>query len=352
MKTAFNLVEMATEVQRQQEAKKDYKAGTDRLQANGNGLVEIDSIGNFELTNNAHSQVAARLNIPKKYYDKMVVDAPELWATNVNHWFKSNPETRMVRTLDGKIRAFLSDRYRVLDNLELMEHILPVLSERDDLSIESMNINENKLHIKAFFKSLEKEVTSSTQKNDLIRAGICITNSEVGGGALTVSPMTYRLWCLNGAYSDTSRRKYHVEGRKGDANDQVQAILTDETKQVKDKAFWMETRDLVKSCMTLDFLDNEVAKYEGATAKKIEGQIVEVVNRAANHFAINETQKNGVLEHLIAGGDLTQYGLFNAFTRTSQDIEDYETADRFEQIGGQIVTLNDRDWKTISTAVA
>lgn len=35
----------------------------------------------------------------------------------------------MLRTLDGNLRAFLSNRYRRLDNLELVDHILPVIAQ-------------------------------------------------------------------------------------------------------------------------------------------------------------------------------------------------------------------------------
>ena len=56
-------------------------------------------------------------------------DAPALLAHNVNHWFKTQPAERMVRTLDGKARAFLSNRYRRLDNFDLLHAVMPVLAE-------------------------------------------------------------------------------------------------------------------------------------------------------------------------------------------------------------------------------
>ena len=35
----------------------------------------------------------------------------------------------MVRTLDGQVRAVLSDRYRRLDNYDLAENVLPILQQ-------------------------------------------------------------------------------------------------------------------------------------------------------------------------------------------------------------------------------
>jgi len=37
----------------------------------------------------------------------------------------------MVRIMDGNVRAFLSDRYRRLDHLELCTAVLPVINEMD-----------------------------------------------------------------------------------------------------------------------------------------------------------------------------------------------------------------------------
>ena len=338
--------------------KKDFRATTNKLEATTDLTVNLKGIGEYELTRNAHTQIAQRLQIPQKYYDRMTQDSPELWATNVNHWFNESPENRLIRTIANgegdsqRIRAFLSDRYRVLDNEELLENILPVLSERNDISIESCHVDDNKLFLKAFFTDLETEVKGDAKVGDLIRAGVSISNSEVGTGSLTVAPMTYRLWCTNGAYSNTSMRKYHVEGRKNAIADNIEQMLTDETKKAKDNAFWLQTRDLVKSCMTMDFLNAEVEKYSEATTKKIEGEIVEVVKATTKHFGLNEDQNSSILDQIIRSGDLTQYGLFNAVTRTAEDQTDYYDSDNLERVGGQIISLSNTEWRKLSTAVA
>jgi hypothetical protein len=72
-----------------------------------------------------HGQLSDKLGIPKKYYDRMQAEAPALLAENINNWLgaavdtKGRPEQRMVRTLDGTARAFLSKSYNRLDNAEL-----------------------------------------------------------------------------------------------------------------------------------------------------------------------------------------------------------------------------------------
>ena len=51
-----------------------------------------------------------------------------------------------------------------------------------------------------------------------------------------------------------------------------------------------------------------------------------------------------MLGYLIEGGDLTRYGLSNAVTRYSQDVEDYDRASWLEELGGEVIALPPNDW--------
>ena len=57
-----------------------------------------------------------------------------------------------------------------------------------------------------------------------------------------------------------------------------------------------------------------------------------------------------MLRYLIEGGDLSQFGLHNAVTRMSQDVEDYDRASDLERVGGKIIELSATEWKTIAEA--
>jgi len=95
--------------------------------------------------------------------------APQLLATNVNEWFYSKPERRMVRTLDDHVRAFLSDseaqplradRYRRLDNYELAEAVLPVLGEMGEgIQIVSSELTDTR--IPNFSQAFENYINDS-----------------------------------------------------------------------------------------------------------------------------------------------------------------------------------------------
>ena len=83
------------------------------------------------LTDRALGQISTDLKIPKKYFDRMRDDAPELFRRNVHHWLYEEPSRRMIRGYekdDGALllgRAWLSDRYRRLDHIEIAKTLLP-----------------------------------------------------------------------------------------------------------------------------------------------------------------------------------------------------------------------------------
>ena len=54
------------------------------------------------------------------------------------------------------------------------------------------------------------------------------------------------------------------------------------------------------------------------------------------------------LNYLIKGGDLSLYGLSNAITRASQDVESYDRATALEGIGWQVATMPKTQWKEIN----
>ena len=62
---------------------------------------------------------------------------------------------------------------------------------------------------------------------------------------------------------------------------------------------------------------------------------------------LNDTERAGVLRHLIVEGDLSAYGLVNAVTHYSQDVEDYDRATEFEALGGKLIELAPGDWKEL-----
>lgn len=345
MKQGKTLKELAIELEEQLKTKRDYIAPTSRLAMSPHAALEIDGVGEFSVTDLAHEQIAARLDIPRKYYDRMKIEEPALLSTNVNRWLQKADDKRMVRTIGGTARAFLSDRFRALDNYDLASAVLPKLSELD-CRVESSELTEKRLYIKAVCPKIEGIV----KVGDTVQAGLCISNSEVGCGSLSVEFLAFRLACRNGAISVNSFRKYHVGKRGGDDLDLAQEFYRSETRVAEDKAFWMKVTDLVAGALSKEGFDKILAGYQRAAVMWIENDPSKTVELLAKNAVLNDTERGSILKYLAKDGDLSLYGLMNAVTRTAQDVTDYDRATELERLGGEIVEMPARDWEAYATA--
>lgn len=353
MKNGRSLVSLATELERQQETKKDYVADTRRLhmEPTDGGAVAIaiegahERIGTYEPNAHAHRQIGSRVGIHADYYDKMRVEAPDLLATNVNHWFRTKPEARMLRTLDGRVRGFLSDSYRPLDNMDLAQVVLPIAHE---LKAEprSLDITDTRMYMRFVLPFMQAEV----KVGEPVIWGLSVSNSDVGAGALWVEEFMEVLRCTNGMTMAKSLRKAHLGKSTHGGLDDAAEYYTDKTRVLDDAAFWSKCRDTIKALLTRERFDSAVERLRGATERKITGDPVEAIEVTTRTLRLTQGEQRNVLRHLIEGGDLTQWGLCNAITRTAEDAESFDRAVELEKAGSSVITLPSSDWKRIAEA--
>lgn len=339
MKSGGTVPEILRQIKAVEEGKRDFLVPERLLDA----VVEETQLkltaptakGRLEvrLRPRAHSQLAQELGIPQAYYDRMAKEAPELLARNVNEWLDKAPEgnRRMLRTVNGELRAYLSDRYRPLDNFDLAEAVLPELSG-GDVRIESIGLTEDRFYLKA----VNPKIAGEVKVGDEIQAGVVISNSEVGAGSLKVEPFLFRLICLNGAIRDEmATRKYHV-GRKASGSDEAAfAFYTDETRMADDRAFFLKVRDTVRAAFDMAFFRKGLDEMKRAAGIRVDLAPAAVVELLEDH--LRESERGRVLEAYIQGNDRTVYGVANAVTLASQDVESYDRATELERLGGLIL---------------
>ena len=350
MKTGRTLTQMAQALEAQQQIKRDYIADTRALEMTSEGELAItqDNTQTFEITSLTHRQIGERVGIPAKYYDRMLTQAPELLRDNVNHWFHTQPEQRMIRTLGNDVRAFLSRKYRRLDNFDLAEAVLPTLLDMDGAEIVSCELTESRMYLKVVTPKTQAEV----KVGDPVQAGICVSNSEVGLGSLRIEPLIYRLVCTNGMVSAdrTMRNRFTHLGRAAVDTPDAYELFSDETLEADNRAFFLKVQDLVREAVSKTRFDTLVAQMRDTTERQIEGNPVKTVELLSEKFKLQQTESSGILEHLIRGGDLSQWGLINAVTRTAQDVESYDRATELEELGAEVMTLPPTQWRRLATA--
>ena len=353
MKNGRSLVNLAQELDRQLATKQDMVVPSSLMHCetddHGSCKVIIEEGGGpatYGVTSLARRQLAEKLKIPFAYFERMRTEQPTLLDRNINTWLQSDNERRMIRTLDGNVRAVLSDRYRRLDNYDLAENVLPILQELPGARFESVELTETKMYIKVVTPCVTYEMVPG----DVVQAGVVITNSEVGHGTLSVQPLVFRLICSNGLIaSDLTMRKTHL-GRTLQSDDEKITLFRDDTLAADDKAFFLKVRDVVQAAISEATFQQIAQKMQKTLAIKLTGDPVKSIEVLANRYAFNEVERAGVLRHLIAEGELSGYGLVNAVTHYSKEVEDYDRATEFEAVGGKLIELAHRDWQEIAEA--
>jgi hypothetical protein len=362
MKSGLNIADFATEIRRQAAQKHDYvmPTGVLGIVPEGDRGVQVamttkDGVQTFTANDVFHDQLASHLRIPRDYYRRVLADDRDLFIENANHWLRHTEikdEKRLIRTLDTKARALLSNGYRTIDNFGLAEAVLPVLQQHGlDLGSNtefSANVTDKRFYVKAVNTRLKAEV----KVGEVISAGIQITNSEVGFGSVEISPLIYTLRCSNGmVMQDFSLKRRHV-GKRHETIDVAYEVLSDEAREAADRAFFLEVRDRTKHALDEAVFRKTVERLQAAAQDKITGDIPAVMDVTRRALGLDQAESGSILNYLAAGGDVTRWGLSSAITRFSQDVTDYDRASELERIGGELIEMPQRDWKRIAEATA
>jgi hypothetical protein len=235
----MDLRELVKELERQKEKTLDLIVDSSTLKAipdEKDGIrLEIPEYGEFPLTEWAHDQLADKLEIPRKYYERMKsLGKSELLAENVNAWL-GEKERRLIRILDGRIRAILSDRYRMMDNYDLIFLALDEFKKKEGVEIYRIDLTETMLYLKA----IDRTLAESIREEDVVYGGIIIRNSEVGASALRIEPFILRKVCSNGLILQQSLKKIHL-GRQTIEIGEIE--WSDETRELEDRVIWAKIR--------------------------------------------------------------------------------------------------------------
>jgi hypothetical protein len=370
MKTGKSLVELATELQRRAETKQDFVAQTSALEMTVAERKEASDtfeqllqmkVGDhvFAANSVAHDQFGGYCDIPKAYYNRMLQSEPELLAHNVNTWLHKSSDKRMVRTLDGQIRAFLSDRYRPIENEDLAAAILPILLDGNQFDIMSCDVTDKRFYLKVVDKSVTRKLAETGNfmgdgKHQIVRMAapaITISNSEVGMGALSIQAGIYDSFCTNLAtFAARSMRKYHVGARHDILGEDLVGLLSQQTQNLTNAALMSQVKDVVKNAFDPNAFQDLCNRIDGTVSDKIESKttdVVKLVNITGRKIGLTDGESKGVLAQLIEGHDLTRFGLYNAVTRHSQDVESYDRATELERAGAAIVELPKTEWQNL-----
>jgi hypothetical protein len=344
---------LVTELERQQAGKRDVMADTRRIQLVDTRIATLDpttrvdlaidndgGLEEFPVRRYAHQQLATETGVPWKLYERLQNQHPDLLIGLANGLLHREPSKRMIRLLDGEVRAVVSNRYRRLDNYDLMEQaVLPVMAEFPEMEVSKWQLSETRLYIKL---TLPHEI--EIKVGDVAQAGVIVSNSEVGAGAIMVAPYTNILWCSNGAvHMQFGKRKHHA-GRRIEVADEAYDLYSDATLKLDDAAYFAKVADLMRAACNESVFEQIARSMRDLTEISMDGDPVEAVKELSQRHGLTEGEGGLLQKYLLQVGKTnTAWDYHQALTRSAQDA-DPDRQTELEQLAGDLLLTDANDW--------
>lgn len=373
------LEELATTLTNQAGARYDVVAHSQNLEFRGGNLI-IKTTGEPTLTEWGvspavteeicltpteimDSGISDRLGIPLKYLRRMRDgDKSALLDHNVNTWLADSGKQWFVRGFKGTGedcgigRAFLSDRFGCIDNLDVLLAALQGVTDAGvDAKVIGADLSERRMSVRVVVPAVEAmaplllanyrspfdnatpERAAALEAHGWLRdddrpvvfAGFVIGNSETGGTAFTITPRLMVKACRNGlVITQDALRRVHL----GSKMEEGEIEWSAETNRRMVDLVTSQATDAVTSFCNAEYVERKIAEMEAESATEVTAP-VEVITKVCKALAFTDTEKDGILAHFIKGGQTTAGGVMQATTSFAQTIADPDRAAAVEEAG-------------------
>jgi hypothetical protein len=351
----------------------DYIAPTHELQkttdANGVPQVVIEQRGGvpttiLDVNDVSFGQIAGHAGIDVRTARRLQAGYSEQFDGLINAIWQKEPSVRMLRSYEGlaltdggrgKLRAFVSDKFKTFDNVNLLNSALPQLMESPaQFQVVNATVTDKRLYLR--LKSLV-HTGDGAGVGDVMANGIGLQNSEVGAGSVSVYQIAWTLACLNGMQTQNKTRSSHITSGR-DSDDW--GLLSDQAKDADNRALELKIRDLVGVYSSRDSFDAVLESMKAAAADVIDADAdkAAVVDNLGAVMKLSKKETGDVLNGLLdtigqAGYErdkpLSRATLINAVTAVSHKA-DADDVDLWQQRGGALLSMRPADWQRVAVA--
>lgn len=301
--------EVQERVENDDKHKEDVYTPLSRIMMNSkSGLINLGASGkDYGVNEFAFGQFCARLGIPANYGRKCYELGQEnnLFALQFNTWMRElerkDNKTMLCRTKGNGIRAFLTDKYSILDNsfvINTLDECLMSQNAENAVNIRDAYISDKSFHLRMTFPDLTQNF--GTKRNpDLVTGGVHIVNSEVGYSMLTIESIIYRLVCSNGLIVAVGGERILAQRHLYLKQDEIQARFIESLNEA-----------IVQANSSLKFL----AKSREI---KVENPI-DLIKKLAEENKYSQDFSDAILNSWNTNPGDTAYEIINAFTESAK----------------------------------
>lgn len=378
-----HLNNLVCELERQAESKRDVVADGRALRVTvDNGAVRLstdrahwkadaagsDAIHSLEqglrMTDSAVAQLCNRLtpSVPVEFARKLIAEHPGEAASLLGGVLKEDAGMHLVRMLDGKVRALMSNKYRILDHYDVAMASLKAVRESNGVVL-SGELSERNMRI----KFTTPDMVGRVEDEMLARPGthwvnfgdkgredrlalsqlgtsmptpygaqsvfpaVSIVNSETGHGSFRVQYGVILAYCgINYSVMSEVKSEIHLGGIL------PLGVMRPETIDAKSRVITMEAVDAIRAAFTPEIFNPMIDRLNNAAASKIPDQ-VEAVDNVMRMAPIHDGERDALLAYFLGDYSRTRFGLGQAVSRLAQDIEDTDRAADLEETAGRLM---------------
>ena len=352
----IDLVTMVNALKDEQLAKRDLIVPSTKIEMCNDIFIVEDGIGGdneslfkgmgidvagsdyFEIepTELFHRQMAEKMGIPIRYYwDMLHGEHYKLLNDNVNYWLNDRTRNMLLRTFiqdDNKTgigRAFLSDKYRRIDNLDLLVATLDTMTGIPGLECTHCDITETNIY--AIFENPNVKIdvpelienyrnpSDPDNREAGFTSGFTLKNSEVGRGGFSITPRGAFVICGNGMTSkEDAYRQIHIGSKTNDG-----FLAWNEAVENKNlELVRAQMKQYMEYFISTEYLQKAVKPLYKAKGIEFKKPVDVVKNVTKNHFNYSDEALDKILGYFHKANDESGLGVVQALTYFAHETED------------------------------
>ena len=272
----------------------------------------------FAINPTALGQIASTLSVPTTFLKRLVegyevetgrgkqrasvrVAHPDLAATILTTLSKGEPRKHLFRFMGERLRAVLSDRYRDVDNLDLLS-IVAELAQTHEWDVWDLRYDDDGSHFRVILvdKRVGFEIGADAPGHHQIRRfaqvypTVTVTNSETGQGKCRVVWGFVDAGCANGFVGGVLLEQIHlgVELETG-------LLTPDDTMRARNELLQFRLRDAITQGMDPDQVCERLTPVEAAMNMPLDP--VRAVE-ALGSLGVTQAQRDAVTNLLMRVG--------------------------------------------------
>ncbi len=380
------LSDLVAELDRQQSEKFDFVADQRAFVVAGNSEGSFGGIGLvashektrdvvvektdsplLPLAETAFRQLCKRTTpeIPRKFASELVADRGDIAVDLLQGLLDASPKRNLFRVLDGRVRAILSDRYRVMDSRDIAFQALDIAREANGEVVEC-SLTDNHFRLKLTTREIFDNLDGAREGHDFITPGIggnpehhvrtdfgngngsgnveaslvnpmiTISNSETGKGGFNVSLGIVYRYCVNGMILDKTVARTHL------GETLAAGVYSDETMALSTEAILEQTKDIIRSAFDPDRFRKMIVELKDGESHEIESPGEAVGNLVVGGH-VSESRKDDLLTYFARDYKQTRFGLAQAVSRLAQDTDNPDQSEDYEALSGRIALPSGRE---------